>query len=303
MTSPEATTPQMDQLPFAIPALPEWPVVGQRFLDGATSYRELTYNLVLGYRPLTLDLHVPDGDGPFPVAVYAHAGGFFLGTPVMGEWRHLLDAGIAVASIRYRLRSEVKHPGPVEDVVAATVWVREHAAEYNLDSSRVLGVGSSAGAYLIDFAALTYGADGQPYADGSKNLFEAVVSYYAPTDFIALPEDSPEDVMEVAGTPQASESQYLGYVPAERPDDAAAAVLGNRARNDAPPFLILHGDADTRVGVGQARRFDRALYEAGAQSQLIIVPGAQHGDPLLSTPDLIRKVHDFLHAALSDQRR
>ena len=288
-------------LPPQLPPLPEWPAVGERILDGATTYRERTYKVALGYRPLTLDLHVPDGTGPFPVAVYAHGGGFMLGTPVMGEWRMLLAMGIAVASIRYRLRDEAKHPEPLSDIVAAAGWVRAHAEEFGLDNGCVIGVGSSAGAYLVDTAALRFDVDGEPYASGATNLFSAVISFYAPTDFLALADDAPADVLEQPGGPSSTESLYLGYVPSSRPGDAAEAAIAANARSDAPPFLILHGDADTRVGVGQAYRLTRALHEAGACAELHILSGAQHGDPRFMTPESTAVVEAFLTAQLFDR--
>lgn len=278
----------------AMPTMPEWPAVGQRLIEGATTYRERTYRIVLGYRPLTLDLHVPDGDGPFPVAVYAHGGGFMVGTPVMGEWRPLLRMGIAVASIRYRLRAEAQHPYPAHDIAAAASWVRDHADEFQLDASRLIGVGSSAGAYLVDFAALALNREGENRKEGDANIFDAVISFYAPTDYLAIVEDAPDNAMEQPGTPTASESLYLGYVPSTRPDEAAAAALSSHVRADAPPFLVLHGDADTRVGVGQARRFYAALQDGGADARLIIVEGAQHIDPKFTDPSIVDAVSQFL---------
>jgi dipeptidyl aminopeptidase/acylaminoacyl peptidase len=50
-----------------------------------------------------------------------------------------------------------------------------------------------------------------------------------------------------------------------------------RARDIAVPVLLVHGDADTRVPTGQSELMHAALRSAGRTSELLLVPGAQHG--------------------------
>src|SRR5512135_3885801 len=80
-----------------------------------------------GGKPLLLDLHVPDGDGPFPAAILVHGGGFDEGsrsTNVRPLFQPLADAGFAWFSIDYRLAPEAKLPQSIEDVYNAIRWVR-----------------------------------------------------------------------------------------------------------------------------------------------------------------------------------
>src|ERR1017187_5671241 len=82
-----------------------------------------------GAKPLLLDLHGPDGPGPFAAAVLIHGGGFDEGsksTNVRPLFEPLSDAGFAWFSIDYRLAPAVHFPEAIEDVNGAIRWVKAH---------------------------------------------------------------------------------------------------------------------------------------------------------------------------------
>ena len=96
---------------------------------------DVVYCSVPGYRPLELDLYLPREDGPVPVIVHVHGGGWRRGSrrhplPVLGAdfYDRLAAQGFAVAAIDYRLSGEARFPAALDDVRAAIGWVREHAA-------------------------------------------------------------------------------------------------------------------------------------------------------------------------------
>ena len=64
------------------------------------------------------------------------------------------------------------------------------------------------------------------------------------------------------------------------------------------PFLVVHGDDDHRVGVDQSRRLYSALVEAGAEAQLLVVPGADHGPAHFDQPPVHEPALEFLRSAL-----
>ena len=78
------------------------------------SYANCYVSEPVGYRPLHLDLHVPPGDGPFPVVLWIHGGGWMSGSRVMlpasvapyGFHERLVGRGYAVADVDYRLAME-----------------------------------------------------------------------------------------------------------------------------------------------------------------------------------------------------
>jgi dipeptidyl aminopeptidase/acylaminoacyl peptidase len=49
---------------------------------------------------------------------------------------------------------------------------------------------------------------------------------------------------------------------------------------DSPPFLIVHGSADTMVPPEQAKAFYDALKAAGADATLFMIEGGQHNSVL-----------------------
>ena len=67
-------------------------------------------------------------------------------------------------------------------------------------------------------------------------------------------------------------------------------------RAGAPPVFTIHGDADKLVPVAHARRLHEALLKAGARSELLILPGAGHGD---FNAEQVRQSDDAVRAFLT----
>src|SRR5258708_4105031 len=139
--------------------------------------------------PVLLDLHVPDGPGPFPSAILIHGGGFDQGsksTNVRPLFDLLANAGYAWFSIDYRMAPEFRLPQASEDVNSAIRWVKANAAKYHLDPSKIALIGESAGGFLVNYAATH---------DTPETKVRAVVDMYGPVDYGKLAEqrrDHPE---------------------------------------------------------------------------------------------------------------
>ncbi|MBY8859292.1 alpha/beta hydrolase [Nocardia sp. CA2R105] len=272
---------------------------------GVVSHLDRAYATLAGFRPLTLDLHIPHRPvtTPVPVVVYAHPGGFFAGIKQMGPWRYLLEAGLAVVSVQYRLSGEAVFPAAIHDVAAAVRWVRANADNYGLDADRIVGFGSSAGAYLISAVALAGdGSDlvGSTEPDSAVSCgLAAVVEHYGPTDFLRHDEDAHDDAIELMTGPDSTLARFFGFEPASRPDAVERGNLCRLAHPGAPPFLIAHGDHDRRVGIAQSRRLHRALTEAGVRADLVEIAGGDHGSPHFNAPPLHQRTLAFLESVLA----
>src|SRR5690606_34435178 len=67
---------------------------------------------------------------------------------------------------------------------------------------------------------------------------------------------------------------------------------------DAPPFHLVHGEADVIVPVMQSETLHAALVAAGAASELVTVPGAGHGLEGADPRPNIRQALGFLRRVL-----
>ena len=239
-------------------------------------------------KPLLLDLHVPDGTGPFPAAVLVHGGGFDAGsksTNVRPLFAPLADAGFAWFSIDYRLAPEAHMPEAVADVRSAIAWVRANAATYHVDPSRIALIGESAGGFLVNYI-------GTHETPPSK--VAAVVDFYGPSDYgklALLRRDHPEQFNMAGISRHAANGGGIHFFGAEALDAQGLAKLQTIApiaavHKGMPPFLCIHGTKDDQVSYEQSTQFCDAIRATGANCELITVPGGGHGMSTWHSPDM-----------------
>ena len=123
--------------------------------EHVASTRELTINGAGGN--LNLRVYEPEGEGPHPLIMLFHGGGWVAGDLDAEDTtcRGLsLRVSAVVVSVDYRLAPETKFPGGLEDCYAATVWAIEHAVELNIDPRKLAVSGTSAGGNLAAAVAL-----------------------------------------------------------------------------------------------------------------------------------------------------
>ena len=226
---------------------------------------------------LRMDACIPNGPGPFPAVIIAHGGGWVRGDRKSGVeplFKPLSDGGFAWFSISYRLAYDIPGStlsgipislflgGAVQDVRQAIAHVKTHARDYKIDPNRIALAGESAGAQLVSMAGL------KPRANGAV---AAVVALYSPSDLVALAKTLPQ-------IPNSVRRAVGGTIWA----DLLLASLRNVSpinyvRKDMPPFLLIHGTADTLVPFDQSVQMCRKILEVGARGELYPVQGAGHG--------------------------
>lgn len=187
------------------------------------------------------DIHLPKGDGPFPVIVLSHGGGFLFGDQNMELIQPVIQAGTAkgyaVVSIDYRKSVETVFPGALADVKAAVRFVRANAEEYGFDAEHIAVWGESAGAYLSLMAALTpevkeLNGDVSEHGDVSSAV-TALVDFYGPVEFYTMDDEykslGKED--SAFSTNESFESKFLGGVIGE--ENVEFSVIEGAGHEDA----------------------------------------------------------------------
>jgi len=247
------------------------------------------------------DLYIPARSSEsVPVILWLHGGGWRFGdrklSPDLKTFAQ--SSGLAVVSIDYRLSDEAKFPAPVEDVKTAVRWVRRVAEGFGFDGNRIGLWGSSAGAHLAACAALSKENEflGEEHTEFSSAV-QAVVDGYGPTNFGQIDTDRATtptvgtDAESVAighvlpaGDPDSFESRLLGTPVSSSPREVERADPVYYMHSGAPPFLILHGKADTFIPCQQSRYLFDSLSDAGNDATLVLFENLKHG--FFNTPNL-----------------
>jgi acetyl esterase/lipase len=194
-----------------------------------------------------------------PVLVFIHGGGWRSGDPADYAYvaRNFAPHGFVVVTPGYRLDEAGRFPAMLEDGAKAIGWVRGNIAKYGGDPSRIYLMGHSAGAYIGAMLAL----DRQWLAaEGIENgAIDGFVGLAGPFDFLPLDTDSTRRAFGHADSPEATQPV-------------------NFARGDAPPMLLASGSEDTLVRPRNSIALARALSEAGAPTEPVILDGLDHAD-------------------------
>jgi acetyl esterase/lipase len=249
----------------------------------------------------TMDLTYPRGTAPAPVVVMYHGGGFRSGDKSeVAVWPELLDAGIAVVRVNYRLSDSAKWPAQADDCLSAIVHLQREGAALGVDPSRIVLMGQSAGAFLAVSTALSLVEVGLPP--------RGVVNLYGPMDFSTMDQDMTAlgrtSQMGPTDAADSAESRLLGFPVGE--NRAVARSMGPVGRlsllkDPLPPLLIRHGDADPLIADLQAKRLREAWIAADPTTEVDykLVPGAGHGGAAFETDPVKAEVVAFLQKVLA----
>ncbi len=229
--------------------------------------------------PLLLDLHIPDGAGPFPAAILVHGGGFDGGnraTNMAPTFQPLADAGFAWFSIDYRMAPEFRFPQAREDMDAAIKWVKANAKTYKVDLSKIVISGESAGGYLVNYAAAH---------ETPETKVAAVVDFYGPTDYEKIArqrKDYPGRFNMNSISSHQAKGGGIWFFGVEGYDEASYAKLSEispirAVHKGMPPFLEIHGTRDDQVPYEQSTLMCDALHKVGVACEIVTIEGGGHG--------------------------
>ena len=203
----------------------------------------------------------------------------------------LSKAGYTVFVINHRATPRFEYPAPIEDAQRAVRYIRHNATDFGIDSERIGAVGGSSGGHLVSLLGTLDGsgnaADADPVNHHSAKV-QTVVAVYPAIDFLAFETSNPW-----AG---GAITSLLGPVnpewkPPQFHDPAATTIYRQASPTsylspDDPPFLLIHGDADSVVPFSQSELFQTGLQEVDVEVRLLRIPGGDHGPGLIQEDSL-----------------
>lgn len=183
----------------------------------------------------------------------------------------LAQAGYVAATVQYRFCPDNPFPAQVEDVKCAVRFLRAHAERHGIDSSRMGGIGFSAGAHLAMMLGVMGPNDGLEGNGGWAEFdsqIQAVVAFFGPTDLAA--NDLPVASQQLA-------KDFLGGTLENNPEVyKAASPISYVSKGDAP-LLLFQGTRDPLVPHTQAYRMVEAMTKAEVPGRVELLIGQAHG--------------------------
>ena len=222
------------------------------------------------------ELRLPARPGPHPVVVLVHGGCWKAEYATLSDLAPMADAledvGIASWNIEYR---RVGHPGggwpgTYLDVGRAIDHLRSMAGAYDLDLSRVVVLGHSAGGHLAMWA-------------GTRQRIPRKSPLFVPDPLrirgvinLAGTIDMTENIAHMEAACRAAVvTGLLGGTPQSVPDRYKAVSAGTMLPLRVPQLLIW-GEHEDFVPRALAERHVRAATRAGDRARLTIVPAVGH---------------------------
>ncbi len=244
---------------------------------GSAHYLDVPY--VEGAKPgfsycsvQTLDLFVPAGPGPFPLLISFHGGGWHAGSKETGgislarrrcrrgsPWRGVDYRFIQDAPFRRRSTTATPPSSSCGTTPPNTTWTPDHVGV----------IGHSAGAHLAALMAAT--GDGTTFSNGPVSVrVQAAVCWSGPFDMDRERGNWPKEMFMWNAKDPVNKWFFPGG--AYDADLARKASPASYVHAGMPPMLILHGDSDKTVPLGQAQAFADALKAAGVDVTFHIAP-------------------------------
>ncbi len=229
----------------------------------ARVWRNVTFATSAG-QALKLDIYqpfIPPAAGErYPAIIVIHWGGWRNGDKggyIEPNNRYLASQGYVVFDIQYRFSGRFPWPAQLDDVQSALAWVRQNAAEHQVDPARIALMGRSAGGHLALMAAM---------CDDAELPLRAVIAIYAPTKL---------DWDNLA--PDSSITQLIGVPYSQKPDVYAAASPIHHVRDGLPPILLVEGMMDTIVPNWHGDELSNRVSLTNTPLVRLRVPWARHG--------------------------
>jgi acetyl esterase/lipase len=292
-----------------------------RAADEPATYvrKEVIYGRKFG-TALTMDVFTPkdtkaaNGAG----VIFVVSGGWFSGhegiTASAPTWvQPFLDKGYAVFAVVHGSQPKFSIPEILDDLHRSVRFIKANAKEYGIDPDRLGIIGGSAGGHLALMQGCA-GKDGDPKAkdpvEQQSSRVAAIAAFYPATDFLNWGEKGKVmlggHVIPIRGafdfrTPGPG-GALVPVTDVEKVLDIGKSISPiTHVKKDNPPTLIIHGDKDTLVPLQQAEVMVKAMKDAGATAELILVKGGGHDGKVVK--DNMPKVLEWFDKHLAKKEK
>jgi acetyl esterase/lipase len=270
--------------------------IASTFAHAAEPEYTRTQDVIYGRKfgtALTMDVFRPKTGANGAAIIWVMSGGWFSTHDSIPA--NMGVRGYTVFAVVHGSQPRFTIVDAVADMNRAVRFIRYHAKDYGIDPDRIGITGGSAGGHL----SLMQGVKPAPPDEKSKDpvdhvsaKVQAVACLFPPTDFLNYGEtgkiawtttlnwlpsafDFQKEVETVKGN--FFSKQFAPVSPEEKTQIAKDVSPIYWITADAPPTLIIHGDADNIVPIEQSRRFIEKMQEAKVEAKLEVRPGKGHG--------------------------
>ncbi len=245
-----------------------------------------------GKRQLGMRLWVPAKDQgankPHPVAAYVHGGAFAYGSHELDleeksgfsqVIRTLLDSGIAVASLDYRLAGEAGWPAQLRDTKCGLRYLRTFGKHWDLNTEKIVVLGHSAGARITALLGLV---EDDPWHTGLLPWREVSAQVQGIHLFAGSAYTLPEACQwweYVRPTQYSVPKMLFGEHPEMQESTRRRLRIRHQAAHlagDLPPLRMVRGVTDYGGNHRDARKTIEVWRSLGQEADLSVVAGG-HG--------------------------
>ncbi len=182
--------------------------------------------------------------------------------------------GYTVFAVRPGSISRFSGQDMVENIERAVGWVKDRADQFQIDPKRLGLTGASAGGHLASLVAVR-----------NKTPVAATGVFFPPTDLVqygavsvdARSNDRIGQLVRALAFPDGVEDLSDQQITA----GLSAMSSARQVTPQAPPFLLIHGDADQAVPLQQSERLKSELKKNGVPVELIVKVGGGHPWPTI----------------------
>ena len=236
----------------------------------AVTRQDITYPAAEGDQPARVYTPTDAGEGPFPLVVYVHGGGWVIAdidTYDASAASLAEKLGAVVISLEYRHAPESPFPAAHDDVLAGYVWAVENSSQFNADAEHLALVGESVGGNMVVATAIAA-------RDQQLTMPDHVVSVY-PVAQTSLDTGSYMENAEAVPLNRAMMGWFFDLTVTDEDQLADPRIsLVDADLADLPPITIVNADIDPLLNDGTM--LAEAIKTAGGEVEQRTFEGVTH---------------------------